>query len=79
MLAQFASMATMINVISTLSVASCYWLLWRIPEPLADTTGSPQVVHLEMASPQKAGTDGVEEFGIYSRESTLAGIARNSK
>ena len=40
-LIQFTSNATMINTVASISVASVYWLIWTVPEPLSQEPRVP--------------------------------------
>ena len=63
-IAQFNTMATLVNVVSTFSLTCSFWLLWRIPEPLREDRG-------EQTTTNQIFYMTPEEFGITSREETI--------
>lgn len=58
-LAQFTSTPTMINTLCTISVASIYWLIWTIPEPLTMLNSVVEVSFKPLSSEIKASQEEV--------------------
>jgi MFS family permease len=56
-LAQFTSTPTMINTLCTISVASIYWLIWTIPEPLTMLNTVEEVSLKPLSSAIKAAQE----------------------